>query len=183
METTEVILELLKYIVPAGMVMGAVALVLRENRQKIEIKAKYAVFKGSIDKIIPMRLQAYERAILFMERISPENLLLRIDGRDKPVAIFHKQLTMEIRAEFEHNVTQQLYIDAESWAAVVRAKEQTIALINQIARSLPQDAVGTELGKRVLNELVRLESAPAREGIVLLKRDVSRMFKFSNTAE
>ena len=183
MGTTEIILELLKYVLPAGLVMGAVTLVMRENRHKVEIKAKYAVFKGSMDKIVPIRLQAYERGILFLERISPENLLLRIDGRELPVGIYHKQLTMEIRAEFEHNVAQQLYIDSESWAAIVRAKEQTIALINQTARSLPQDAVGTELGKRVLNEMVRQESAPAREGIVLLKRDISKMFRFSSAVE
>ena len=72
MGTTEIILELLKYVLPAGLVMGAVTLVMRENRHKVEIKAKYAVFKGSMDKIVPIRLQAYERGILFWKESVPK---------------------------------------------------------------------------------------------------------------
>lgn len=183
MKTTEILLELLKYIVPAGLVLGAVAVVLRENRQKAEMKERYRVLKGTLDQIVPLKLQAYERAILFLERISPENLLLRVGGHDKTVQLFQMQLTMEIRAEFEHNISQQLYIESESWGVLVRAKEQIIALIHQVAKTLPADAVGSELTKRVLNEMVKQESVPAREGIVRLKQDVSRMFRLNSASE
>jgi hypothetical protein len=178
MKTTDILLELMKYIVPAGFVLAAVALILRENRLSAETKEKYAVFKGALSQIVPLRLQAYERAILFLERISLESLILRVDGSGKNAKVFQIEMTLEIRAEFEHNLSQQLYIDGESWGAVVRAKEKTLGMINQIGRTMPPEASGIDFGKRLLNEMVNTESAPAREAIIQLKRDVHQMFRF-----
>lgn len=178
MNTADIIVELLKYVVPAGLVLGAVALMLRERRQKDEIKQRYKVFQGALAQIVPLRLQAYERALLFLERISLENLVLRVDNRGKSAKALQMEMTNEIRAEFEHNLTQQLYIDSESWDAVVRAKEQTIGFIHQTASGMAKEATGSDLGKLLLREMVRTESVPAREAILHLKRDVQKMFRF-----
>jgi hypothetical protein len=178
MKTTDIILELLKYIVPAGMVLATVGILLRENRQRAEIKERYKVFQGALGQIVPLRLQAYERALLFLERISLENLILRVDGRGKTVKAFQMEMTAEIRAEFEHNLAQQLYIDSETWDTVVRAKEQTIGFINQTAMALPKEATGPDFGKFLLKEMIRTETVPAREAILHLKRDVQKMFRF-----
>lgn len=178
MKTTDVILELLKYIVPAGFVLGTVAVMLRERQKKEEMRQRYKVFQGALSQIVPLRLQAYERALLFLERISLENLILRVDGRGKPARAFQMEMTAEIRAEFEHNLTQQLYIDSESWEAVVRAKEQTIGFINSVGSGMPQEASGMDLGKLLLREMIKTETVGPREAILLLKRDVQKMFRF-----
>lgn len=178
MKTSEIILELLKYIVPAGLVLGAVAFLVREQSKKEETRMRFKVFQGALSQLVPLRLQAYERALLFLERISLENMVLRVDGRGKTVKAFQMEMTSEVRAEFEHNLTQQLYIDSESWDAVVRASEQTIGFINQVASGMSKDATGSDLGKLLMREMVRTEMVPAREAIMLLKRDVHKMFRF-----
>lgn len=178
MNTADIILELLKYIVPAGLVLGTVAVMLRESRQKAELRQRYKVFQGALAQIVPLRLQAYERALLFLERISFENLILRLDSKGKSARVFQMEMTAEIRAEFEHNLAQQLYIDGESWDAVIRAKEQTIGFINQTASGMAKEATASDLGKTLLREMVRTETVPAREAILYLKRDVQKMFRF-----
>jgi hypothetical protein len=177
MKTTDILLELLKYIVPAGMVLGAVALMLRESRQKAEIKQRYAVFQGALGQIIPLRVQAHERLLVFLERIKFESLLMRIEGRSKSAKAYQIELTMEIRAEFEHNIAQQLYIDRETWESIVRAKETTIGFIHQTAQSMPAEASGSDLGKHLLREMVRTETVPTLDAIGNLRRDIQKMFR------
>ncbi|MEM0996518.1 MAG: hypothetical protein AAGN35_05545 [Bacteroidota bacterium] len=178
MSTTDLILEILKYVVPAGFVLGGVGMVMRENRLKAETKEKYGILQQTFAEMMPLRLQAYERAILFLERISPDSIIIRVDGSNKTVQLFQRQLIAEIRAEYEHNIAQQLYIKNDSWEELVRAKEQTLALINATARTLPPDAKGMELGKRVLQEMSRQENSPTRSAIRALKSDVQQTFRF-----
>ena len=178
MTTTEVFLELLKYILPAGLVLTGVLLVMRENTRKIETREKYGILKKTFSEVVPLRLQAYERAILFLERIAPENLLIRVDARGKESRVFHQQLIQEIRAEFEHNLAQQLYIKDDSWRSLVVAKEQVISLINTAGRSLPPNAPGVDLGRAILNKMVEAEKQPTQKAIKDLKEDVQGMFRF-----
>jgi hypothetical protein len=178
MKTTDFLLELLKYVLPAGMVLGAVALVLRESRQKAEQKQRYSVFQGALNQIVPLRLQAHERLLIFLERIKFENLLMRVDGRGKNAKTYQVELIAEIRAEFEHNIAQQLYIDRETWEGIVRAKEHTIGFIHQTAQALPAEAGGSDLGKLLLREMVRTEVVPTMDAIGQLRRDVQKMFRF-----
>ncbi len=178
MTTTEVFLELLKYIVPAGLVLAGVLLVMRENQKKLETEQRYGIYQKTFAEMVPLRLQAYERAILFLERISPENLLIRVDARGKESRVFHQELIAEIRAEFEHNLAQQLYIKNESWRSLIVAKEQVIALINQSGRALPPKAPAVDLGRTILNKMVDAEMQPTHQAVKVLKEDVQGMFRF-----
>lgn len=178
MSTSEIILELLKYTVPAALVLAGVTYVLRSGERKAETKAKYGIYQKTFADLVPLRLQAYERAVLFLERISPENLLLRVDGRGKTVRQFHSELIAEIRSEYEHNIAQQLYIKEESWQGLVRAKDQIISLVNTSTKGISADGPGIDLGKKVLNKMVESESAPTHEAIRILKGDIQAMFRF-----
>ena len=178
MSTTEIILEILKYTLPAGMVLAAMVLLQREQFKKVQLKERYQMYQKSYSEMLPLRLQAYERAILFLERITPENLILRLDGQGKTVAQFQGELLAEVRAEYDHNVAQQLYISAEGWARLARSKDQVMSLINQTARSLPPDAAGTDLGRKILNQMVAAETLPTREAVDTLKSDIQRMFRY-----
>jgi hypothetical protein len=178
MKAMDVILELLKYVVPAGMVLATVAVILRDHRIKAETKQRYTVFQGALSQIIPLRLQAHERALLYLERISLEHLILRLDARNKSARAFQVEMISEVRAEFDHNLAQQLYIDNDSWDAVVRAKDWTIGFINHTAGTMAKDAAAPDLGKSLLKEMLRTEAVPTREAISILKRDVQKMFRF-----
>lgn len=177
MTTAEILLEMLKYILPAALVLGAVALVMREQGRKHDTSERYALLKATRAQTLPLRLQAYERAILLLERISPENLIIRCDGNGKSSRQFQTQLLMEVRAEYEHNVSQQTYIRHESWMQLVSAKEKILSMINAAGKALPPDASGIDLGKTVLAQMMKSDKLPAHEAIRILKQDVQQMFK------
>ena len=178
MSTTELILEILKYTLPAGLVLAAAVMVIRENQKKTELQERYGIVQKTYAQVMPLRLQAYERAILFLERISPENLLLRVDARGKTARQFQLELIQEIRGEYDHNVAQQLYVTEDGWSTLARAKEQIIGMINRTARELQPEAQGSELGRKILNKMVEADSAPARDAIKVLKRDIQKMFNY-----
>lgn len=178
MSTAEVLLEVLKYVAPAGLVLGAVALVMREQRSRKESADRHKIYQKTFAHLVPLRLQAYERLIIYIERIGLESLLTRVDPQGKNVRIFQQQLTAEVREEYSHNIAQQLYIKSETWEEVAAAKERVIALINQVAKSLPPDAPAIELARRMLNEMVKSETTPTLAAHAALKQDVQSMFRF-----
>ena len=177
MDLISQLLELLKYILPALAALGGVYLMMQANLKRAQIKERWELRSMALSKVVPLRLQAYERALLFLERISPENLVLRVDGTGKNGRFFLAQLQMEIRAEYEHNLAQQLYISPEGWAEIVRAKEQVLTLINQVGGSLPKEASGMELGRKILETVVAMESLPTHKAILFLKKDLQKSFK------
>jgi hypothetical protein len=105
---------------------------------------------GINNETIKLRLQAYERLTLFAERAGLQNLVTRIPYFDTPAGILQSQMTESIRSEYEYNLTQQVYVGKEVWKALNKLKEQNIYIINQIAATLPPDAPGIELSKRIL---------------------------------
>src|SRR6188474_3466243 len=111
----DAILDLIKIVVPASIVLYAVFLIVRSFITKeIELR-KLEVRTRSIETILPARLQAYERMTLFLERIAPQNLLIRLNNPGFTARDFQKVLLDEIRNEYNHNVSQQVYTGEEVW--------------------------------------------------------------------
>ena len=132
----EALIEFGKILLPASVVLYAVYLIVRSFIIKeIEIK-KLDVRSRSIEITLPVRLQAYERITLFLERISPQNLLIRLSDPGYPARDFQKILLDEIRNEYNHNVSQQVYMSEEVWSQVRNAREDLIMLINDAASKM-----------------------------------------------
>src|ERR1043166_8983718 len=122
----EALIEFIKILVPASVVLYAVYLTVRAFiSREIELR-KLEVRGRSIETILPNRLQAYERITLFLERISPQNLLVRLNAPGLPAREFHQLLLAEIRNEYNHNVSQQVYMSENVWSIVKNAKEDLI---------------------------------------------------------
>lgn len=98
-------------------------------------------------EILPVKIQAYERLVLLMERISLEQLAFRLDSSwlDLPAMAFQELLLQEIRQEFTHNLVQQMYVSEEAWGLVVQAKDQVIAQLNFASGTLREEATGRDL--------------------------------------
>jgi hypothetical protein len=95
-----------------------------------EIQRKqFALFESNSKELIKLRLNAYERLILFMERIHPTGLIARHYSKESSVQDLQLSMVQAIRAEFEHNVSQQIYVSNEVWQTVNSVKEQEIAMI------------------------------------------------------
>jgi hypothetical protein len=121
---------------------------------------------GQDTNILHLKLQAYERMVLLSERISLPSLLSRIPAGDMNVRQFQVMLTQQIRNEFEHNITQQIYVTSEAWQAVSNLKEQNIYIINNLASGLSADAKGSELA-RMMMELLNTDPKVSLHPVVL----------------
>jgi hypothetical protein len=173
----DVFLELLKYSIPALVVFGVTYASLRMLLQK-ELRIKQLELKmASIRDARPVRLQAYERIALLLERISLNNLLHRVRKADMNVRDFQLALLGSIRSEFDHNVTQQIYLSIELWGSVKAAKEEVVSIINRTAQDLPPDAPSIELSKRIYAFLIDSEQqTPTGQALDTLKREVMELY-------
>src|SRR5258705_11709525 len=119
----EALIEFGKILIPASLVLYAVYLMVRSFiSREIELK-KLEVRSRSIETILPARLQAYERMTLFLERVSPQNLLIRLNNPGYSARDFQKILLDDIRSEYNHNASQQIYMSEEVWSKIRNAKE------------------------------------------------------------
>jgi hypothetical protein len=104
---------------------------------------------------IQLQLNAYERLILLADRIALPNLINRMNQSGIGLKDMQLLLTQTIRQEFDHNITQQIYVSAEAWEAVRNLKDQNLLIINQIASFLPAEASGADLNKSILEMLLQ----------------------------
>lgn len=175
------ILEMLKYVVPSLVTLGGVYLIIRtfidsENTRRNQELTKTLIFEQR--KVsLPLRLQAYERIIVFLERIHPFSLLQRVYHPNMLIGEFQLELIKAIRIEYEYNLSQQMYINSDAWNMVATAKEETIKLINMFASKMPDDADGAELNKAIFGYYMQTnKEVPVQIAINFIKDDVKSLF-------
>jgi len=169
-------LDLIKVIVPASLVLYAVYLMVRSFIQR-EIEFKKLDVRGrSVDTILPSRLQAYERMTLFLERISPQNLLIRLNNPAFSAKDFQKVLLDEIRSEYNHNASQQVYMSEEVWSQIKNAKEDLIILINEAASRLMPDAKSIDLSKKIFEMAMEKKVDLVSLALSELKKEIQQVF-------
>ncbi|TAL40150.1 MAG: hypothetical protein EPN92_15240 [Chitinophagaceae bacterium] len=114
----------------------------------------------------PLQLQAYERLVVLTERLSIPNLVSRVNQPDLSAREMQLMLLESIKQEFEYNSSQQIYVSPVAWQAVKSLKEQNMLIINQVAQTLPDDAKGIDLNRRIM-EVVMAQDKNALHNIVL----------------
>ena len=102
------------------------------------------------DSTRPLQLQAYERLVVLADRIALPNLISRASQPGMSAKEMQSLLTESIKQEVEYNTSQQIYVSAAAWDAIRNLKDQNMLIINQVAASMPEDAKGIELNKRLL---------------------------------
>jgi hypothetical protein len=148
----DALIEFGKILIPASVVLYAAFLVVRSFIQK-DIDLKKLEIRGrSIETILPNRLHAYERMTLFLERMSPQNLLIRLNTGSIPAKEFQQLLLAEVRNEYNHNVSQQVYISEEVWDLIKNAKEDLIVSINDAASEMGEEASSLDLSKKIFEK-------------------------------
>ena len=172
----DLLLDILKYTLPALIVFLTVVVMLRSWSRNEDKRRKSEFNMHLSDDILPVRLQAYERSILLLERISPESLVMRISRNEYSARMLQQELLTNITSEFEHNIAQQTYMSTEAWEKMKAAKNQIINLINETASELKPDAKGPTLGKLILERLTELKNPPSQVAIDFLKQEVKTLF-------
>jgi hypothetical protein len=170
------LLEVVKYIIPSLVVLGVVHFLLKnffDNeflRRKMELKVENSKL------ITPLKLQAYERIVILMERMSPNNLIFRVSSPGISATQLKILLIEDINNEFNHNVSQQVYISPQAWQMVRIAKEEMINIVNTAYSSLGPNSVGLDLSKGIFEVMMKMDNIPTNKALEFLRKEFHLLF-------
>ena len=172
----EMVYDLLKITIPAGLVLYLAYLLVRSFLQKQLDEIAFGVRQKNQEIVVPIRLQAYERIVLLLERITPSNLISRLSSSDYTAEEFQQILIHEIRNEFNHNLSQQVYMSDSAWTYVTTAVEQTISIINSSANVLDEKAKGFDLARAIIENSAGEEMDTPKQAIKYIKEEIQDVF-------
>ncbi|HLG02196.1 MAG TPA: hypothetical protein VI731_01295 [Bacteroidia bacterium] len=175
-DVISIILEILKYLLPAVVVFAAGYMTVK-NFLDTETKRRLAEIRLANQNVVtPMRIQAYERMAIFLERINPNVLITRTHKSGMSARLLQAELTKTIRSEFEHNLSQQIYMSNHAWEMVKTAKEEITKLVNVAASKLPDTATGVDLSQMILQISQQIEKMPTQVALEYVKKEVGQVF-------
>lgn len=178
MEIVNILAQAIMYSLPAGLVLLAVRSVLSLQIKKEQSTRELQIRAEVLKQNFPLRMAAYERGVLFLERISPQHIILRQPPANQTAEAYHNELNFAIRSEFEHNIAQQVYMTTHAWAALANAKDKTLALIFNVLQELPPNSNAFSLANGVIEALREEEELPeTQQAILVLKEDTNGFFK------
>jgi hypothetical protein len=171
--TGDNILQLFAYLLPA-VVTGAVAFYFfRLHTRNEEGRRRFLLHKDSQKNTLPIRLQAYERMALFLERISITNLVVRVAPKSSDKGEYESLLIRNIENEFEHNLSQQIYMTDECWNVIKAAKNATIQAIRKSAVSQAESA--DRLREDLLSDTME-KSSPSATALSFVKKEIGELW-------
>ncbi len=177
MEIITAVLEILKYTLPALVVFLTAYLLLTRYMQR-EAAEKAIELKLKRDKeIVMLRLQAYERLSLFLERINFAQVIQRVRTPDMLSNELQYAMVRNIREEFEHNLSQQVYVSSDAWRLIVQAKEEMMKTVNLIGSSLPSESSAGQLISALFTGIQNSNSMlPTETALEFLKAECRELF-------
>ncbi|MBI9059853.1 hypothetical protein L3049_04945 [Labilibaculum sp. DW002] len=166
------LIEIFKYIIPSLVVFATAYLLIKAFLKQEERKIQHQILLKNNKQITPIRLQACERLLLFLERIHPESLIIRENTNGLNNLQFQQKLIIAIRTEFEHNLAQQLYVTDESWVKIKNAKNSIVQLINTEAAQIAKEDPSIVLSKAVIESHMQQQKPAIEIAISSLKAEV-----------
>ncbi|WP_136666626.1 hypothetical protein [Flavobacterium sp. H122] len=170
---TDKIIEIAAYTLPS-LITGGVAYYLFESYFKNEEKRRsFLLMKNTQKDALPLKLQAYERMSIFLERINPAKLLVRVAPFSADKNHYEAFIIEHIEQEYEHNLAQQIYITDDCWNVILTAKN---TIIQNVRKTAKRDDITTadSLRETILIQLVEQES-PTTIALAYLKKEVGQM--------
>lgn len=172
----EYIVDLLKILLPAGIVLYGMYLVvisfLSKDREKMIVELK----TQNSQTVLPIRLQAAERLCLLLERITPNNLVRRSNPAAYTSVELYSLLLAEVREEFNHNFSQQVYFSEETWEAVKRAVEEVTTIINLSRQMIEGEASGIDLAKAIFAQSLERNNDAIAFALKQVKSEINIYF-------
>ena len=169
------LLDILKYSIAGIGVVWVAFYLLKPHLDKQDQLQLLELKKSISSQTLPLRLQAYERMVLLIERINPANMLIRLKPGDYTAAELHALVVNEVRNEYQHNITQQIYISLRAWGIVKQLRNDTLNIVSNAVKALPADASGMDLSKLILAHLSQLENDPYDTGLGLIRKDLDNI--------
>lgn len=181
--TVAALLELLKYVIPSLVVLLSSYLIVQRFLVTDLKRKQTALLHESQNVTLPLRLQAYERLALFLERISPRQLIPRVYDPSMNVAALRQAIHLSISAEFEHNLSQQIYVSKQVWETVKNVREQELNMVHQIAEQLNADAPARDLHARILEFIGNADNdMPIDVALEIIRDEAKSVLSFGSMA-
>ncbi len=174
----DITLQIIMSIVPAAIVFLTTALFLKKQSEKelrrmqLEINRKSK--KGG--NFLSERMEAYQRTILLLERIHPNSLVMRVHNPGLPAKAFQADLIAAVREEFEHNVTQQLFVSPAGWDMLKKAKDETVKIINIAGEKMNDTSMATDLAGKIFEIVGEVGDLPSEIAVEYLKKEFQELF-------
>lgn len=167
------ILQLFAFLLPA-VVTGAIAFYFfRLHTRNEEGRRRFLLHKDTQKETLPVRLQAYERMVLFLERIAINSLVVRVAPKGQDKSNYENLLIKQIENEFDHNLSQQIYMSDECWNIIKAAKNATIQIIRSAGMSQADSA--DKLREDILNQAMEKQS-PSNAALSFIKKEISELW-------
>lgn len=154
-----------------GILVAATAYVLINKFLKNEtLRREIEVRKINASQVVPQRLSAYERMALFLERIKPTGLARRVSPHST-AKNYEAILIQTVQSEWEHNLSQQIYVNPDTWKLIYSAKNATQNFIRQCMADLGDDATAEQLQEYIIKRSIQ-ENAPSNDALLKLQVDI-----------
>jgi hypothetical protein len=176
MDSLALFLDVLKYVLPAVVVFLVGYFTLKKMLDNYYEQKMLEFRQQNRSNMVPIKIQAYERLTIYLDRINPSNMLLRLNQPGIPAAAFKATLVATVNEEYGHNLAQQLYVSPQSWKLIKLVKERVIELINNSYATLDKNATSVDLSKAILEEMIRREEVPTDMAIDFLKKEFKLIF-------
>jgi len=171
-----VILEIIKITIPALIVFLTVYYILKQyiaGQLNIEMMRHKTSQKGVVT---PARLKAYERLMMFCERISIPNLILRMDRPKMSSKDLQTAMMLAIKQEFDHNLTQQTYVSEKLWEILTLAKNNIFNMISVYGDKVEASFDSQELKNALYKALEEQKSDPLKTAKTAIRNEISLLF-------
>ncbi len=169
-------MEILKIILPALLVLLTAYLLIDKLLRNEEKRRNFELRKKNNATLTPIRLRAYERLILVLERTTPSNLILSVAKPQMTNLELHTQLLASIREEFSHNMSQQIYVSDEIWNYMRSAQESLLRLVNSCASECKSAESASVLAEKIIQVYRMSEQSPSELAMEKLKKEVRLLF-------
>jgi hypothetical protein len=169
----DVMVDILKFIIPSIIVFSATYIMMRQFLEEDYKKKLLELKEKNAGTVTPIKLQAYERLTILLERIAPDNLIMMLSAPKQTAAELRLLIINQVAEEFNHNISQQIYVSTQAWELIKVIREHVLTTVDKSYYSLPADAKGTDLGKAIINELMIHINHPTRGGIEFLKKEIA----------
>ncbi len=168
--------DLLKITIPAVLILYSTYLMVRSFFNKQLDELHLTLRHKNQETVLPVRMQAYERVCLLLERISPNNIIPRLNEKGMTAGQLQGLMVSEIRNELNHNLSQQVYMSDDAWIYVKSAVEQLISMINESANELRGEATSLDLAKKVFEKNVSNQTDTISGALGYIKNEIRELF-------
>ncbi|XOV67812.1 MAG: hypothetical protein ACFHU9_01310 [Fluviicola sp.] len=176
MEITQIVFQIALIIVPAGAVLMTAVYFMRRESEKELRNAQIELKKERQQFFLPNRVDAYQRAILLMERIHPNSLIMRHNNPGMPAAAMQVTLLEAIRSEYEHNIAQQMFISQPTWDLVRKSKDETVKIVHLAGQHMEPTSTAMDLSSKIFELVGEIGEMPTDIAVRALKEEVQSLF-------